>query len=214
MPSAPATGPLRRDAAANRTRLLDAAERVFAERGTEASMEDIARAAGIGPATLYRRFRTKDALVREVLATFFGRLVELAGNALSEPPQRCLDVYLETVGYQLAAKHGFMHGMWGELAPAELVAELEVRTSQLLDRAQHGGGIQESVTVADIAVTIWALRGIIHTAGETDPDAWRRHAAYVLAGLRGSSPAAPTVSLTSPPSRHATGERAMAPGLR
>ncbi|MFD0783037.1 TetR/AcrR family transcriptional regulator [Micromonospora azadirachtae] len=196
MTSESATGALRRDAAANRRRLLDAAERVFAERGSEASMEEIARAAEVSPATLYRRFPTKDALVREVLATFFGQLVELAGQALTEPPQRCLDVYFETVGYQLAARRGFMHGMWGELAPAELVAELEARTGQLLDRAQRGGGAAQSVTLADIAATIWALRGIIHTAGQAAPDAWRRHLGYVLAGLRGPSPSAPTPSAT------------------
>jgi hypothetical protein len=77
-----------------------------------------------------------------------------------------------------------MHGTWGELAPAELVAELEARTGRLLDRAQHGGGVRLSVTIADIAATIWALRGIIDTAGAGDPDAWQRHTAYVLAGLR------------------------------
>ncbi|MFC3500712.1 TetR/AcrR family transcriptional regulator [Micromonospora krabiensis] len=196
MTSGPATGALRRDAAANRRRLLDAAERVFAERGPEASMEEIARAAEVSPATLYRRFPTKDGLVREVLATFFGQLVELAGQALSEPPQRCLDVYFETVGYQLAARRGFMHGMWGELAPAHLVTELEARTGQLLDRAQRGAGIAQSVTLADIAATIWALRGIIHTAGEAAPDAWRRHLGYVLAGFRGPSSTASASSAT------------------
>ncbi|MET7950796.1 helix-turn-helix domain-containing protein [Micromonospora sp. NPDC005324] len=211
MSSAPATGALRRDAAANRRRLVDAAERVFAERGPEASMEEIARAAEVSPATLYRRFPTKDALVGEVLATFFGHLVELAGQALTEPPQRCLDVYFETVGYQLAAKRGFLHGMWGELAPTQLVAELEARTGQLLDRAQRGGGVQPSVTLADIAATIWALRGIIHTAGGTAPDAWRRHLAYVLAGLRGPAPAAP---VAPPVPKQSVEERATAPRLR
>ena len=179
---------LRRDAAANRIRLLDAAERVFAQRGADASMEDIARAAGIGPATLYRRFGTKDALVQEVLATFFGRLVELAGRALAEPPERCLDVYVETVGFELAAKRGFMHGMWGRLAPAELVLELEVRTGRLLDRAKAGGGVDPQVTVGDIAAAVWALRGIIHTGEDVAPGAWRRHMTYVLAGFRAQVP--------------------------
>ncbi|WP_432939269.1 TetR/AcrR family transcriptional regulator [Kribbella sp. CA-253562] len=178
---------MRRDAEANRARLLDAAERVFAERGADASLEDVARAAGIGPATLYRRFGTKQALVREVLETFFGQLLELADEALAEPPDRCLDQFLETVGYELAARRGFMHGMWGELAPAGLIAELESRTRQLLERAQHGGGVSEHVTVDDIAATIWALRGIIHTSEGSTPGVWRRHLAYTLAGFRSSA---------------------------
>lgn len=178
-----ADGPLRRDAAENRARLVDAAQRVFAERGTTASMEDIARAAGVGPATLYRRFPTKDVLVREVLGIFFNRLIELAHLAHAEPPERCLDVYLDTVGWQLAANQGFMHGMWGELAPGEAVAELTELTGRLLEKAKQGG-VDEQVTVGDIATAIWALRGVIHTAGPVAPDAWRRHAAYLLAGLK------------------------------
>lgn len=174
---------LRRDAAENRARLMEAAERVFAERGTGASLEDVARAAGVGPATLYRRFGTKDSLVREVLEVFFGRLIELAHRAHAEPAQRCLDVYLETVGWELAASRGFMHGMWGELAPAALVGELEELTGRLLEKAKRGG-VSDQVTVGDIATAIWALRGVIHTSGGAAPDAWRRHAAYVLAGFR------------------------------
>ncbi|MEV4756966.1 helix-turn-helix domain-containing protein [Micromonospora sp. NPDC049559] len=179
---------LRRDAQANRVRLLDAAERVFAEHGTDASMEEIARTADIAPATLYRRFGTKQALVREVLATFFGRLVDLADQALAEPPDRCLDRCVELVGYELAARRGFMHGMWGELAPRELVAELEHRIARLLARAQAGGGIDPHVTVGDIAALVWALRGIIQTSEHVAPGAWRRHAAYALAGFRAGTP--------------------------
>ena len=64
---------MRRDAAANRDRWISAAEGVFAAKGTSATLEDVARAAGVGPATLYRRFANKDALVREVLSAFFLR---------------------------------------------------------------------------------------------------------------------------------------------
>lgn len=63
---------MRRDAADNRNRLVAAAEEVFARHGTAATLDDVARAAGIGPATLYRHFADKDALVREVLAVFSG----------------------------------------------------------------------------------------------------------------------------------------------
>jgi AcrR family transcriptional regulator len=175
---------MRRDAEANRARLLEAAERVFAERGVDASLEDVARAADIGAATLYRRFGTKQALVREVLEAFFSQLLALADEALTEPPERCLDRFLETVGYELAARRGFMHGMWGELAPAELIAELQARTQQLLKKAQDGGGIREQVGVDDIAATVWALRGIIHTSEQSVPGTWRRHLTYTLAGFR------------------------------
>lgn len=174
---------LRRDAAENRARLLAAAERVFAEHGTEATLEDVARAAGVGPATLYRRFGNKERLVRDVLTVFFTRLIDLAHQAYADPPQTCLDTYLDTVGWELAANRGFMHGMWGDLAPARLIAELEELTGQLLAKARRGG-INEQVTVGDVATAIWALRGVISISGEAAPDAWRRHLTYVLAGFR------------------------------
>lgn len=179
----PAGEGLRRDAAENRARLLAAAERVFAERGTGASLEDVARAAGVGPATLYRRFGNKDALVREVLSVFFARLIDLAHQAYAEPAETCLDAYLTTVGWELAANRGFMHGLWGDLAPAPLVGELEKLTTRLLAKAKDGG-VTGEVTVGDVAAAIWALRGIIATSGEIAPDAWRRHVTYLLAGFR------------------------------
>jgi hypothetical protein len=110
--------------------------------------------------------------------------VHLADEAFSEPPERCLDRFLETVGYELAARRGFMHGMWGELAPAGLIADLEARTQRLLEQAQAGGGIGEQVTADDIAAAVWALRGIIHTSEQSAPGTWRRHLTYTLAGFR------------------------------
>jgi AcrR family transcriptional regulator len=93
----------------------------------------------VGPATLYRRFGKKDALVREVLGLFFRRLIDLARQAYAEPPERCLDVYLDSMGWELAASRGFMHGMWGDHAPAPLVRELEEMTGDLLAKARQGG---------------------------------------------------------------------------
>ena len=89
----------------------------------------------MGPATLYRRFGKKDALVREVLGLFFRRLIDLARQAYAEPPERCLDVSLDSMGWELAASRGFMHGMWGDHAPAPLVRELEEMTGDLLAKA-------------------------------------------------------------------------------
>lgn len=104
---------LRRDAAENRARLVSAAERVFAEHGTAASMDDVARAAGVGSATLYRRFPSKDDLVRAVLDGFFTRLIALADDALTAPAEHSLEVFLITVGHQIASQRGLAHRLWG-----------------------------------------------------------------------------------------------------
>jgi len=174
---------MRRDATDNRDRLLLAAEHVFASRGTSANLDDIARAAGVGPATLYRRFTNKDALVREVLHGFFSRLIELAKDAEQAPPRRCVDMFLETVGYELADKAGLAAALWGDLAPQALIDELTQRSAQLLARAQDAGAIRTDLTQADITTTVWALRGIVQASQPTDagPNApWRTHLDHVL----------------------------------
>ena len=188
---------LRQDAALNRERLLAAAEQVFASQGTSASLEDVARAAKVGPATLYRRFASKDALVREVLTSFFSRLIELARQAEAAPPEKCIELFLETVGWELADKAGFTHTLWGELSPWALIDELAELADQLLRRAQQSGAIHASVTHDDIAAAVWALRGVVQASrtadNEIEREAWRRHLAFVLAGFRvgvGATPAA------------------------
>src|ERR1700733_10139508 len=130
---------VRRDAAINRERLVRAAEQVFAERGPAATLGDVANAAAVGPATLYRRFANKDALVQEVLSGFFRHLIDVAVIAEQSPPEAGLDVFLRTVGVELAAKAGLSAPVWGELAPEPLVEELRRRSTELLRRAQRAG---------------------------------------------------------------------------
>lgn len=172
---------MRSDATANRSRLIAAAEEVFAQHGTRATLEDVARAAGTGPATLYRRFPNKDALVREVLSEFFGRLLRAAQEAHAATDEQCLSVFLYTVGAELVRKSGLSAYVWGDLAPEPLVEELRQQSAALLSRAQRSGAIRHDVTSADISAIIWALRGIV-AAGGAD-DLWRRHLDTVLRGL-------------------------------
>jgi AcrR family transcriptional regulator len=178
---------VRRDATVNRDRLLTAAEQVFAAHGPSATLDDVARAAGVGPATLYRRFSNKDELAREVLGVFFRRLIELAKKAEEASPERCVDVFLETVGYELADKAGLTAYVWGDLAPRSVVDELRRRSAALLTRAQEAGAIRADVTTVDITATVWALRGVVQggraAAAQPDDTPWRRHLAYVLDGF-------------------------------
>jgi AcrR family transcriptional regulator len=179
---------LRRDAAENRERLIAAAQKVFSALGTEATMEDVARAASVGLATLYRRFPNKDTLVQAVLEHFFRHLIARADDALRRPPEQCVAAYLTTVAHELASKRGLAHGLWGHLAPRALVAELEERTRLLVERARSVGAVAEQFTVGDIAATVWALRGIFQSGGPAADAASRRHVAYLLVGFRAGRP--------------------------
>jgi AcrR family transcriptional regulator len=179
---------VRRDAAMNRARLVDAAEAVFAERGPSATLDDVAKAAQVGPATLYRRFANKDALVREVLGGFFQRLIDATAEAEQCPADTGLDVFLRTVGVELAGKAGLSAPIWGELAPTTVVEELRSRSTDLLRRAQAAGAVREDVTPDDITIAVWALRGVIQSE-RTDPahqgeHLWRRHLDTILRGFR------------------------------
>jgi AcrR family transcriptional regulator len=178
---------MRRDAAINRERLVRAAEEVFATRGPAATLDDIAAAADVGPATLYRRFTNRDALIREVLRGFFQRLIDRAEEAARAPAETCLDVFLRTVGVELAEKSGLSAPVWGELAPELLVEELRGRSAALLARAQRSGAVRPDVTPADISAAVWALRGVIHSE-RLDPvlrgqELWRRHLKTILRGF-------------------------------
>jgi AcrR family transcriptional regulator len=77
--------PLRRDAARNRQRILRAAAEVFTEHGLQASLDDVARHAGVGVGTVYRRFPDKEALAEALFEERLAALVGLAEQALAEP---------------------------------------------------------------------------------------------------------------------------------
>jgi AcrR family transcriptional regulator len=181
---------VRRDATDNRDKLIRAAEQVFAEYGPAATLDDIARAAGVGPATLYRRFANKEALVQEVLGGFFQRLIEVADTAAAAAPEQGVELFLRTVGVELAEKAGLSAPVWGDLAPRELVAELRRRSTDLLTRAQRAGAVRADLTPDDITIAVWALRGVIQSE-RIDPahrgrQRWQRHLDTIM---RGFSPA-------------------------
>jgi AcrR family transcriptional regulator len=181
------TAPARRDAIENRAKIVSAAQQVFAASGSAANLDDVARAAGISPATLYRHFPTKDHLVRAVLDGFYRRLVAISEEALAAPPEAGLEEFLITAGHEIAAHRGLASHLWGDLAPAGVLAELRDRTRCLLERAQQAQAVAENVTVDDVADAVRAMRGIIEVNGS----AWRRHLDYVLIGFREGRHAAP-----------------------
>lgn len=181
---------MRRDATNNREKLVAAAEEVFAERGPTATLDDVAAAAGVGPATLYRRFANKDALVTEVLAAFFQRLIDVAEIAEQAPADDGVELFLRTVGVELAEKSGLSAPVWGDLAPRDLVEELRRRSAELLARAQAAGAVRADLTPDDITIAVWALRGVVQSE-RIDPAhrgrrRWQRHLDTIM---RGFSPA-------------------------
>src|SRR3954467_6259662 len=100
--------PLRADAARNRTRVLEAARAAFAEAGLEVGVEEIARRAGVGKGTLYRRFPTKEALVRAIFDDILEEVEQISENTEQEPdPRQAFAQYLSEAAHMQASNQGF-----------------------------------------------------------------------------------------------------------
>jgi AcrR family transcriptional regulator len=178
---------LRRDAAENRQRVLDAASQVFAERGLDGSVEEVARVAGVGMGTLYRRFPTKDALIAELVRALLTEVVTDARQVLEYYDGQGLESFLYAAGAHLASQRGCLARVWWPSVAPDLVQEARGLIADLLGDAQRHGQIRSDVTATDITVILWSIRGVIETTHSVAPDGWRRHLGIVLAGLRPTS---------------------------
>jgi AcrR family transcriptional regulator len=180
---------LRRDAAENRQRILDAAGGLFAQEGIDAPMEDVARRAGVGSATLYRRFPSKDALLEAILEERLAEYVALAERAAaSERPFAGLVAFLEAVVELQARDRGFAGILATRLADEERLARLRRRTRPLLEqlvaRAHAEGTLRRDVAATDVPVLLWQLGRVVEATADVAPDAWRRYLALAVDGLR------------------------------
>jgi AcrR family transcriptional regulator len=205
--SAPA---LRADAARNRQRILDAAVEVFAERGLEASTAEIAQRAGVGEATLFRRFPTKDDLVTAIVQVMLEEAVALAASCLEdEDPWRGVERFLYEMAERASEDHVISDSNKERCMASPALAADRGRvldlTAQLVRRAQAAGVLRDDVAGTDLMF----LMGAVASVGDVPfqglrPDLWKRYLGIVLDGLRpeGTSklrPAAPPRKLIENP---------------
>jgi AcrR family transcriptional regulator len=176
--------PLRRDAAQNRRLLLDAAAQVFAVRGLDAGVEEIAKVAGVGVGTLYRRFPTKDALIAELVKDVLATMRQLATAATQHADGSGLERFLESSCAYQAAHIGCLPRLWNTDADNQTVREVRRIIADLLTEAQRHGMMRAELTSTDITMVMWSIRGVIETTRGIAPDAWRRQLDILLAGLR------------------------------
>jgi AcrR family transcriptional regulator len=167
---------LRADAARNREAVLAAATRTFAASATEPSMRAIAREAGVGIATLYRHFPTREALVDAVYQDQVQRLTRGAGVLLRRlPPSQALRAWMDLFGDWLRTKHGMVDTLRsmiesGELAHTDTRDELLAAIASILDAGRAAGDLRSDVAVEDIAAS---LIGIFTVSDGRDEQAGR-----------------------------------------
>ena len=179
---------LRSDAERNRLRILAAAADVIARDGVDATVEEIARAAGVGMGTLYRRFSTKDVLVDAVLTDLSeGALADVALAAAEPDAWQALERTLRALARRIAESRGLLDALEVEQHSGRL---LEVRArlldalDPLLARAQEAGVARADVTSTEVlrlTALVTKLPPLIRAA---EPDAWERLLDVVLDGLR------------------------------
>jgi AcrR family transcriptional regulator len=176
--------PLRRDAQENRQRLLDAAADVFAEHGLEAGVEEIARVAGVGVGTLYRRFPTKDALICALVHDVMTTILELARQSTGCPDGTGLENFLAAASSYQAAHTGVLPRLWRAGSEHQSVDEIRQLVDAMLADAKENGRIRTDLTSTDLTIVMWSIRGVIETTRALAPGAWRRHLDILMAGLR------------------------------
>jgi AcrR family transcriptional regulator len=179
---------LRADAQRNLERILEAARAVFAEEGLDASVADVAERAGVGTATIFRRFPTKDDLVAAMLERELEAIVVRARAAVeAKDPAVAIADFFSGVVETFIEDRCFCEASGGDLFERPriqaLVGELIAVTDQLLRRAQAAGAIRRDVVAEDIGFLINAVGLAGLRLEHTAPGAWRRYVEIVLAGL-------------------------------
>lgn len=178
----------RRDSVRNRQLLVDAARVVFAERGFEATLDDIARHAGLGTGTAYRHFPNKRAVAAEVLRDATEQIVIDAHQALEvSDPWAALVQFFERVAERQAADRGLYETLTGQgdyEAQAEIWPRIVAAVRQLFNNARDAGAIRSDAVAEDIAA-VFALLGPAYAMSRTvHPHIWRRYLVLLLDGLR------------------------------
>lgn len=182
------TLPRRADAVRNRERVIAAAAEVFAERGIEASVPDVAARAGVGKATVYRSFPTKEHLVAAVV---IDRLTDYECRAralLAEPDAwAALSALLVDGAERHCADRAITAGISSGIDLPELVAaraSLWDAIAALMERAREQGTLRADAGPDELRVLWSGAARVLVADGVTDPAEWRRYAGLVLSALR------------------------------
>ncbi|WP_375424679.1 TetR/AcrR family transcriptional regulator [uncultured Friedmanniella sp.] len=202
---AEATSPraLRQDAAQNRKRLLAAARELLAEQGFEVTLDDIARHAGLGVGTAYRRFANKGELLNAIFAEQTAELAALADAALEDPdPWRGLVDYLEqSLALQLRDRSLAQIVSGDRVSVGQHDWNREVmapKNRAIIARAREGGALRPDVEGTDLTFIQVGLNAIMARSRNAQPDLYRRYLHLLLDGLRtGPRSALPVAALTS-----------------
>jgi AcrR family transcriptional regulator len=195
---------LRSDAERNRRAILAAARTVFAQHGLQAPLDEIATRARVGNATLYRRFPDRSQLVAGVFAEEMADYAAAAQAALARPdPWDGFAAFVTHLCARQAEDQGISELLTTSLFDGDdqLAQQRRLvlhRLKRVISRAKAAGAIRADFTHQDVVLLLMANSELVRRTREQAPEAWRRHLAFVLQGIRASAgesaPSAPTVA--------------------
>ncbi len=182
---------LRKDAAHNRQLLIDAAEELFAERGLTVSLDDIARHAGVGVGTAYRRFANKQELITALFEKKISDVTAIARAAAEcADPLTGLEEFLTKAFGMMAGNRGLRDIMVSANVDmsrkAEAGVELNAIMTTLLERAQADGQVRPELGPTDFGVIFWMIGATLDYT-DADTEVWSRHLRIWLDGIRASA---------------------------
>ncbi|MGW7520205.1 TetR/AcrR family transcriptional regulator [Streptomyces sp. NPDC054796] len=199
-----ASAELRADALHNRERILEAARALFAARGLDVPMATVARHAGVGVATLYRRFPTRDALMTTVFADQLATCVATIDEAQAAPdPWQSFCAVIERLCATNVVDRGFatafLTGFPGAVDFERERVRAERGFAALAQRAKDAGQLRKDFDRTDLTLVLMANSGIHATSNEAALAASRRLAALLLQSFRAdAATAAPPLPPPAP----------------
>jgi AcrR family transcriptional regulator len=186
---APTDRPLRKDAERNRLRILEAAGELFTERGLGVTLDDIARHAGVGVGTVYRRFADKELLIDALFEHRIESMCAIAAAALERDDPWDGIVYFFEQGSELQARDRGLKELLscsahGGGCVAEARDRLRSLVTQVFDRAKAAGVVRPDATPFDAPLIAFMVGAVMDRSRDVEPELWRRYLQLVLDGLR------------------------------
>ena len=171
------------EAARNDRAVLDAAREVFARHGYDAPMSAVAERAGVGVASLYRRFETKEAMLRHLCVASLRENAEAAGRALDDrDPWRGLCEYVRAcVGFSAGSFSSIAGAVEPTAEMTRLARQVLRQVEELARRAHADGSLREDATAMDV---VWLIEHFSRSATAPEPAVRDRQLAIALSGLR------------------------------
>jgi len=194
--------PLRRDAERNRQRILAAAAEVFAQHGLDVSLDEVARQAGVGVGTVYRRFADKEDLVQALFTQRIDDLAARAESALGEPdPWKALISYIEQMAEAMSGDAGLRQLLLFSPYPGERTCYARQKfaplVGALVERAQATGQARADLEGTDLPFMILMLTTAADYAQDVSPRIWSRYLTFLIDGI--SARRDGTTPLPAPP---------------